>query len=559
MMISANFKHKNKLFSAFLSLLFTFTVAGIPGPEYDVRVSGIRFLYGTGVGPTHSGLYNSSNYYRSYGQSGTLIELTAQMNVSGWTHMYGPVAFTVSFSNGSNTASFDVTIPSGQNRVIALVPFSDASGFPDSFITNGQTIPFEYTVTAASGQHADNLISSVSQTIYWDRNDPPQSSVFPPADETEISVSLTTNSARIMWSPLVTSTSGGYYNSDFYEYRIRFREFSEEDQNPWRIWNSSNDPTLKGTVFNPPAYPSDNPSYHFSNGMKYTVIPRLSLFTRYEFYISAVDVFGNESPAPAEYFMMMTQPYSVEASVSDGRVKYDDFTNLNDPSLRPVTESNIRVDLNIVSTDVSPDEVRVWYTAESDSLSIVGADNRVNEDEFPENSLYSVGAVATNQNRWTAYMSSDSNAITDGSTVRFIVETITGGASTFSDADISDLDPNNNEWNFVVRNLHTFTPQPVRILNNVLTDSNPLAYPSYYLTEDAYVTITVHDVKGRRVSTILEKAFRRAGQNIKEKGWNGSNRAGRKLGVGLYYIKIVAKNKNGKTVLSEVKKVVVAK
>lgn len=559
MMISAYFKHKNKLFTVFLFLLFTVTIVGIPGPEYDVRVTDIRFLYGTGVGPTHSGANNSSEYYRAYGQSGTLIELTAQMNISGWTHMYGPVTFTVSFSNGSDTASFDVTIPSGQNRVKALVPYSDASGFPDLFIASGQTIPFVYTVTAVSGQHADSLVSSVSQTIYWDRNDPPQSGAFPPANETEISLSLTTKSARIMWSPLATSTSGGYYNADFYEYRIRFREFSEEVQNPWRIWNSSNDPTLRGTAFNPPAYPSDNPAYHFSGGMKYTVIPRLSLFTRYDFYISAVDVFGNESPAPAEYFEMMTQPYSVEASISDGRVKYDDFTNLNDPSLRPVTESNIKVDLNIVSTDVSPDEVRVWYTAQGDALDIIGADNRVNEGEFPENSLYSVGAVATNQNSWTAYLSSDTNAITDGSTVRFVVETITGGASTFSDADISDLDPNNNEWNFVVRNLHTFNPQPVRILNNVLTDSNPLAYPSYYLTEDAYVTITVHDVKGRRVSTILEKAFRRAGQNIKEKGWNGSNRAGRKLGVGLYYIKIKAKNSKGKTILSEVKKVVVAK
>ncbi len=535
------------------------TLQGVPGPQYDVRVSSIRFLHGNGVGSTHSGAANSPDYYRMYGRGGTLIEITAQMNSAGWSHMYGPVNFTITFSDPSNSESFVVTMPSGQNRVLSAIPYSAATGFPDAFTTSGTTTPFEYTVTAVTGQHVGNLTSSVSETIYWDRVDPPNSASFPPQLETDIQVSLTTNSARIMWQPLVTASSGGYYNADFHEYRIRFREISSENNNPWRMWNSANDPTLRGRVYNPPVYPSDDATLHFSNGLKYTVIPRLSLFTRYEFYISAVDVFGNESAPPPEYFIMMTQPYSVEAVISDGVINYSDFTNLADATLRTVSETNIEVELHIVATDVSPDSVRVWYTGVGDDVDIVGADNKINREAFTEDSLSSVEALPSKLNRWTAYLSSDTTAVSDNSTVRFIVETITGGASTFSDSDISDLDPNNNEWTFFVRNTRTFTPQPVRVLNNVLTDKNPVAYPSYYLTDDAYVTITVHDVKGRRVATILDKAFRRSGQNIKERGWSGVNRAGRKLGVGLYYIKFKAKNGKGKTVLDEVRKVVVAK
>jgi hypothetical protein len=106
----------------------------------------------------------------------------------------------------------------------------------------------------------------------------------------------------------------------------------------------------------------------------------------------------------------------------------------------------------------------------------------------------------------------------------------------------------------------TFKPWPVRILNNVITKKNPVAYPSYYLSDDAYVTIRVFDIKGRQVATLLDNRYRRGGQNIKERGWRGDNKAQRKLGVGLYYIHIRAKRvSDGKVILNKFRKVVMAR
>ncbi len=97
-------------------------------------------------------------------------------------------------------------------------------------------------------------------------------------------------------------------------------------------------------------------------------------------------------------------------------------------------------------------------------------------------------------------------------------------------------------------------------MNNVITDRNPLAYPSFYLSDDAYVTIKAFDIKGRPVATLLENAFRKGGQNIKEGGWGGTNRSGKKLGPGLYYINIKARRQSdGKVILNANEKVVVAR
>ncbi|HOF14165.1 MAG TPA: hypothetical protein PLN01_07570, partial [Spirochaetota bacterium] len=68
------------------------------------------------------------------------------------------------------------------------------------------------------------------------------------------------------------------------------------------------------------------------------------------------------------------------------------------------------------------------------------------------------------------------------------------------------------------------------------------------------------DIKGRAVVKLLDKAFRKGGQNIKEGGWNGDNKAGNKLGVGLYYVHIRAKRvSDGKVILNSFQKVVIAK
>ena len=160
-----------------------------------------------------------------------------------------------------------------------------------------------------------------------------------------------------------------------------------------------------------------------------------------------------------------------------------------------------------------------------------------------------------------------------GNSLRFILETKKSGITAYadhdSDYDVTEdpnspffiaADPNDYEWTFNISKATTFTPWPTRILNNVITDRNPLAYPSFYLTDDAYVTIKAYDIKGRAMATLLDSAFRKGGQNIKEGGWGGTNRSGKKLGPGLYYLNIKAKRaSDGRTILNENEKVVVAR
>ncbi len=70
---------------------------------YDVSVTKMQFLYGVGRGPTHAVPDTIDEYYRGYGLPGTMIELTAQMDVGGNpAPMYGPVQFTIQYTIGAN-------------------------------------------------------------------------------------------------------------------------------------------------------------------------------------------------------------------------------------------------------------------------------------------------------------------------------------------------------------------------------------------------------------------------------------------------------------------------
>ena len=171
-------------------------------------------------------------------------------------------------------------------------------------------------------------------------------------------------------------------------------------------------------------------------------------------------------------------------------------------------------------------------------------------------------------NQWNAYIPDTSPLIDVGKNTGFILELIRGGVKSYADhnSELEDpaipatVTPNDYEWAFTISSAPKFTPWPTRILNNVITNKNPVAYPSFYLTDDAYVTIKAYDIKGRVVDTLLDKGFRNGGQNIKEGGWRGSNRSGKKLGPGLYYINIKARRaSDGRVILNENEKVVVAR
>ncbi len=537
-------------------------------PSYPVRVTNIRFINGIGRGPTSTGEDNISTYYRGYGLSGTLIELTAEMSLDGGTTwgapIYGDVQFTVSYTDGTDTGTFNITMGSGSNTATTEIPYNTPSGFDETWITSGTTENWTYTATLAEGDYVENsglagsITSGTSQAINWDYGDPP-SSGSPAITVNQVVISAT--SLTLYWTPVDTLT-----DRDFYEYRIYYRE---EDTSTYKQWNSANDSTLGG-LSNNPSGTTNNSALHFdSNGWKYTTIPNLKLFTGYEYYITAVDVFGNEiseadaGPVAASR-LIRTLPLKVDATISDGITSYSDFSDLTDPSLRSLRESNIRVDIYTISAVTQPDECIIWFSTTAapaaDTYDMLTLLLEPNTAELGTN-LDSVSAIRTGPNIWTAYLptipsTGKDQIVTTGNSIRFIVELKNRGISTFVDHDSGDS-PNNAEWTFSIGTPVIVTPWPVRILNNVITDSNPRAYPAYYLTENAYVTIRVYDIKGRPVTILLDQAFRRGGQNIKEEGWAGTNKSGRKLGIGLYYIHIKAKSvENGKVILDSFKKVV---
>lgn len=536
-------------------------LAGIP--PYPVKITNIIFVNGIGRGPTSPAPDTLTAYYRGYGQPGTRIVLTADMNQAGvWGYpMYGDVMFTVTYTSGTNTGTFTATMSSGSNTCTAAIPYDNTSGFSTAWITAGSTTAWTYSVTNAAGDYVSSLSpTGISQIINWNYNNPPAPGTTPNSLESK---SVTQTSFTLYWDPIDTSLAG---HPDFYEYRVYYKKSTDS---VYKLWNGSNDPELTGLVNNPFPFPVSDPVHHFdSNGWKYTTINNLSVFTVYDFYITAVDVFGNEVTAanawppvlPAALRGVQTLPYSVILQISDGITTYTDFTNLAAPGLRPLRETNTAVTIYAITSGQRPDECNIWFAPVSgvDMITNLLIPNTAGLGA----NLDSVAAVYTGPNQWTAYLPTIPSAgknqiIATGTDVRFIIELKTNGVSTFIDRD-SDTYPFPTEWTYQVGVASTTFPKPVCILNNVITNNNPRAYPCYYLTEDAIVSITVIDVKSNIVQVLLDNAYRRGGENIKENGWSGTNKYGNKLGTGMYYVRFYAKGySSGSIILDYTQQVVI--
>ena len=550
------FRRIVRFFCAALCALALFSVS--PGkaanPLYPIEIQNISFSGGIGRGMTSAGAdYVANCYYRGYGLPGTAITLTASMKTgSGFTSpMYGAVMFTVSYSDGATTNSFNVTIPSGSHTATAEIPYTFSG------IASTSTTKWIYTVSKAEGDYTDPLVAPIQKPglinyIYWNNKNTLDSAV------PGVPVSTVTQSSFTpYWAPVDTRTNDPVFGEDFYEYRIYYRE---SGTSTYKQWNGANDATLRGLSSNPYP-PAVSSTTHFAIPVsaliwKYTSISGLKPFTTYEYYIAAADVFGNEAPitsggTSAAPRSVITLPHKLTATISDGISTYSDFSNLATPTLRTLRETNIRVDIYTVTTKAQPDLCRIWFTSAAGNMVSGSA---IDTSLTP---IDSVAAVRTGSNKWTAYLPTSTSAvIRDANTVRFLVQLTSAGVSNLVDRD-SSADPNTAPWNFCIAATTRFSPYPTRVLNNVLTASDPIAYPSYYLTEDAYVTIKVYDIKGRPVTTVLDSAFRRGGINIKERGWDGSNKSNKKLGVGLYYMIFRAKSAaNGREILNDTKKIV---
>ena len=172
-------------------------------------------------------------------------------------------------------------------------------------------------------------------------------------------------SVIIRWNPVNTSITSP--DGDFYDYRLYIRRTADT---VWNQWDGDDDAFLRDTAPGLIVNNVDGTTGAFgftATGEKYTTISGLDIFTDYDFYITAVDIFGNESPVPGSNYTFKTTPFSVEASVSDGITSFSNTefiagaSPVNDTS-RQLRETTIRVKLRIVTTGPDPDLVRVWYT-----------------------------------------------------------------------------------------------------------------------------------------------------------------------------------------------------
>lgn len=357
-------------------------------PPYAVTVTNIRFLGGIGKGPTSSGdNYLATAYLRGYGQGGTSIELTAEMNNgSGSAPMYGDVLFTITLTDvatPANTGTFNVTIPSGSHTGTAVVPYNSTfTGCSLFTVASGSTLEWSYTATAATGDYVSSLTSSTSNSIWWDNLDAPSSGT--PA-LTVVEVTSTTSSITFYWTPISTGT-----DRDFYEYRVYYRASSTSTTGPYKLWNGSNDATLRGIANNPAISPTNDPARHFdASGRKYTTIPNLGLFTTYNYFITAVDVFGNEiteadAGPPVGSRSIATKPLTLTATISDGITSYSDFSTLAVPANRTLQETSIKVDIYTVTATQQPDACIIWFSPYAlDAINMENGLNAPNKTGLP--------------------------------------------------------------------------------------------------------------------------------------------------------------------------------
>ncbi len=492
-----------------------------------VEITNIEIINGGGVNA-------SPNYWRSINVPGTQVRVTARLQWAG-TNVVGNTTVRIQDSEGNNT---DVLIPNGQPNAVANVTYPAVAAQATDIITY-------QAIRISGGAHDDeqNVASRIPQvatrTVYWDNADPPGANT--PHFTTYNGHSQTGTTITVNWVALNTATIDG----DFDSYRIYYRESSA---GTWFMI----DRTIIAALGN--------------SATTQATITGLTPLTNYNIRISAVDVFGYEVASANQITdTISTTATSIEVSITDGITEWGDTTFGTVATDRPVRKTAIRVNVKIVTAADLPETVNI-IVAQGDIT--VGADLIVGGVIDPGLVLgtdyFRIPTSRVGPNTWVGYIPDTNPLITVGNSVRFLIETIKSGVTTYTDSDSESEsppgNPNDSEYSFAVTVQTQFTPWPTRILNNVIDDKNPTCYPAYYLTDDAYVEITVYDVKGRPVTKLLDNAFRKGGQNIKEGGWSGTNKANKKLGVGLYYIHIRAKRaSDGKIILNSFQKVVIAR
>ena len=540
----------------------------------QVEVLSVVFINGGGVDA-------APLYHRDVNTPGTQVQVTAQME-SGPVPMQGDTTVRIQDSAGN---TMDVLIPNGMNTGVVNVSYPAVPADVPDTDTTGLTYE-AVLVTGGLYDDEQNAAARITQpavrTIYWDSNDPPgDAPAAGPFCTSAFTVTPTATTLTMSWDPTAGSARlVSDEDMDFYTYRVYYRV--QGSGNPFSVI----DRTTAGYAA-------------LANRATNTVtVTGLVPFTQYDYYITGIDVYGQEVDdgsgaawtvahnamyrvAPGTntedgnyYSVDSTLQASTEVTISDGVDQYVDnhFTTNPNAADRPLQQNNIRLDITIVTGGTMPDEVNVILAALALGDILDNGTAQIDAAHTVDVDYYRIPSNRTGPNTYTAFVPSSNPLISAAppTDLQFVIETVRGAVRSYSDHD-ADTDTNENgvvastfdgtDWRyeFQITTQPTFTPWPTRVLNNVITKSNPTAYPAYYLSQDAYVTIKVYDVKGRPVATLIDNSFRRGGQNIKDQGWNGTNKANRKLGLGLYYMHFKAVTGGGKVVLNDFRKVVIAK
>lgn len=86
----------------------------------------------------------------------------------------------------------------------------------------------------------------------------------------------------------------------------------------------------------------------------------------------------------------------------------------------------------------------------------------------------------------------------------------------------------------------TLPPKPLTLYQNFPNPFNPSTSIAFFLPEAQHVTLTIYDVRGRLVKTLVD-AGKEAGKYTV--GWNGTNGLGASVGSGVYYYRLTAGKK----------------
>ena len=284
----------------------------------NIQITSITFSGGGGTPPP------GTTYYRSVNVPSTQVTIQATKQYTGG-NMIGATTITISDGTAPN---FTVTIADGAVTGTANVKYPALAQTP-----NGQTTPLSYQVIAVAGSVFDNeqntapeIPQPANPVIYWDRNDPPGNNTGLTSFTTWVGVSTTGSSFTLSWTALDAALPD--YDGDFYSYRIYYKLSSTST---WNIVDRS----ILG--YGPGG------TYRLDLiGTNSVTITGLIPLTNYDYFITAVDVFGQEvahchsvgpgtnyslyngSPDVLGYDTLTTKPTSIEITITDGINQYSD-------------------------------------------------------------------------------------------------------------------------------------------------------------------------------------------------------------------------------------------